>query len=164
MQVASKSLFIMKFLPENYLNTFIYICQQDSPPAWTQEAYRPPRSEYFCCSNRGGGDTPSLLGVPQLGYPHLDLAGVPHLGYPPSGPAWGTPPSWTLLGYPHPDQARVSTHPDLAGVPHQLDLAEVPPIWTWPGYPPCGQTDGWMDGQTDTCQNITFPSYYERRR
>ena len=26
----------------------------------------------------------------------------------------------------------------------------VPPSWTWPGYPPptCGQTDGWMDGQT----------------
>ena len=21
----------------------------------------------------------------------------------------------------------------------------------------CGQTDGWMDGWTDTCENITFP-------
>ena len=82
---------------------------QDSPPAWTQEAYRPPRSEYsFCCPNwgwgvphprsrswwggggypiPGQGGTPSLPGVPHLGFPCPDLTGgVPQPGVPP--PSW----------------------------------------------------------------------------
>ena len=30
------------------------LLKQESPPAWTQEAYRPPRSKYtLCCSSRG---------------------------------------------------------------------------------------------------------------
>ena len=44
----------------------------------------------------------------------------------------------------------------------------TPPGWTWLGYPPLpgpgrGTPLG-VDRQTDTCQNITFPSYYVRGR
>ena len=43
------------------------------------------------------------------------------------------------------------------------------PRWGTPwedlaGVPPSGQTDQWIDGWTDTCENITFPSYYVRGR
>ena len=75
-------------------------------------------------------------GIPTSVYQVLHL--FPEVGYPPGPgltwggyPRWdthlagGTPPGWTWLGY----------HPSWT--------------WTWPGYPPrCGQTDGWMDGQT----------------
>ena len=59
-----------------------------------------------------------------------------------------------MLGYPPPGLTRGGTHwlgyspcLDLAGVPTGWG---TPPAWTWLGYPPpqCGQTDGWMDGQT----------------
>ena len=124
-----------------------------------------------------------LPGQTWMGYPHLDLAGVPLSGpgwgtpwsdldgVPPSGPGWGTPtwtwpryrppvrhdwgtphqtqpgyPSgWTWLGYP----------PGQVGYPPSKTGMGYPPGWTWPGYPP-------VDRQTDTCQNITFPSYYVR--
>ena len=52
---------------------------QESPPAWTQEAYRPPCSEYsFCCPTRvpppGGYRTwvPPPGGYPDLGTPPMD--------------------------------------------------------------------------------------------
>ena len=73
--------------------------KQESPPAWTQEAYRPP-----CSKSLAGGYLPwgTLFpptwpgrGVPTLRYPlpRPDLAwGVPTLGYPPSGPGKGTYP------------------------------------------------------------------------
>ena len=74
-------------------------------------------------------------GVPSIRVPSNQVwQGVPEMGYPPARSGWGylkwgTPP-WQ--GYP------------LAGpgwgTPH-LDLAGVTPPW-------CGQTDGWMDGQT----------------
>ena len=84
--------------------------QQESPPAWTQEAYPPPRSK---SSNREG--------VPTLWCPHPDLPGgylpwpgrVPTLdrGYLP----WGTPPPpFTSQGrYPPPPRqpAKVGTYP-----------------------------------------------------
>ena len=85
-----------------------------------------------------GGGTPSLPGVPHLGYPPSDLTGVspfrPGQGTP-IRPGWGTP-HWTWLEYP------------------PSDLAGVPPHQTWLGYPPSGP--GWgtplgVDRQTDTC-------------
>ena len=76
--------------------------QQESPPAWTQEAYRPPCSEYsFCCPTR----------VPPRGVPD---PGTPPggSGYPPGGGTWpGYPPRclmafWEMLqsimGYGYP--------------------------------------------------------------
>ena len=102
--------------------------QQESPPAWTQEAYRPPRSKCSLCWGWGG--TQSQVG----GYPSQVQGGVPH---PRSGggvtrprsrggtlsQVWGGVQSQmiiqTWLG---------GTHPDLVG--------------GYPGYPP--QPDvGW---------------------
>ena len=58
-----------------------FTCKQESPPAWTQEAYRPPCSEYsFCC--------PILADAPQLTDP--PLAHWP----PPDWVSWLTPPGW----------------------------------------------------------------------
>ena len=67
---------------------------QDSPPAWMQEAYRPPHSKHSCAilHGGGGGSTPSLA----RGYPILTR------GYP--NPCPGGTPSWLGpilgLGYP----------------------------------------------------------------
>ena len=125
--------------------------KQESPPAWTQEAYRPPCSKCsLCCSvswwgggyirGTGGyliqswmGGTPSWTwdGVPHIswmGYPHLDLE-------------WGTPLPGPGMGYPRPSQ--------LDGVPPTWTWDGVPPSagWSTPflnlgwGYPPC-----WLDG------------------
>ena len=93
---------------------------QESPPAWTQEAYRPPCSEYsFCCPN--WVPPPPILTWPKEG------------GYPAGGyPTW-VPPYWpggTLPGYPP-----VLTQ--LPGYPHQQG---TPPP-SWPGrVPRCGLT------------------------
>ena len=85
----------------------------------------------------------------QLGlYYRLFLYGVlifvipkgPRLGTP-RGPGWGTP-HLDLVGYP----------PGMETPP--LDLAAVPPPLAAPGgVPPRCR-------QTDTCENITLPSYY----
>ena len=89
------------------------------------------------------------VGVPQSRYP---LSGYPLLGYPSQGTPWS---GYPLLRYPP------------SGVPHR----GTPLGWTWLGYPPPVPGSGThlgvdrqMDGWTDTCQNITFPSYYVRGR
>ena len=88
--------------------------QQESPPAWTQEAYRPPCSEYsFCCPDR----------VPPPG-------GVP-------GPDRVPPPG----GVPGPGPDRV---PPPGGVPGPGPDRVPPPgggTWTWPGTPRRGYLD-----------------------
>ena len=137
------------------LNTEI---KQESPPAWTQEAYRPRRIKYYSVGYPPCRGTPLARsdrgyprwGSPQLGYP---LVGVPPirvppsqvppaqnwLRYPPPGPGWGTPP--------HLDLAQVSPSPGPGWGTSRLDLARVSPLGV------DRQNDGW----TDTCQNITFP-------
>ena len=79
-------------------NHYTTIYEQESPPAWTQEAYRPSCSKYsLCCSNWvppppscpgwGAGGYPTRV-PPQQGTP-LPLGRVP----PPPGWTWqGTPP------------------------------------------------------------------------
>ena len=86
-------------------------------------------------------------------------------GYPPPPAGYPLPPGWTWQGTPPPRL-------DLAGYPPPAGPGRVPPprclphgilgnvanhygIWV----PPL-----WTDRRTDTCQNITFPSYYVRRR
>ena len=59
---------------------------QDSPPAWTQEAYCPPRSKCSLCWSVGGGGTPQ----PGMGYPPT-WDGVPP-------PTWDGVPPWTWDG------------------------------------------------------------------
>ena len=120
----------------------------------------------------GPGGYPAM-GVPCLGTPHPGLGGYPAKGiaylHTPCPGLGGYPAGGTLPGYPQ----QGTPHPDLAGYPPQLDLTGYPPsvcpmaFWVMLqsimgyGYPPrYGQTDGW----TDTCQNITFPSYYVRGR
>ena len=149
--------------------------QQESPPAWTQEAYRPRRIKYYSMGYVPPiGVPPAQVweGVPEVGYPHPGLMGGTRGGVSP-GQVWpvgggtqdGVPP---CQGTPRPGQmggtqGGVPPCLDLAGVPPYLDLAGVPPpppawtwlgyppppSWTWQGYPPAG-----VDWQSET---ITFP-------
>ena len=113
--------------------------KQESPPAWTQEAYRPPRSKCsLCCSVGGGGGDPSRG---QGGYPILTWLGKyssPILtGGIPSWPGWRIPQSWLegtpswpgwggypILGYPN--RTGVLLWPGLVNPPGK-DLGSV----TW---------------------------------
>ena len=155
------------------------IIKQERPPAWTQEAYRLRRIKYSICYPKWGA-------LPQQGYPaQPGLMGGTWGGVP---PGWGTPTG--LMGWGVPEvgtPGRGTTYQVLMGVPKVWypcpQPGGVPPyqVWwgTWGGVPPsrpgwgtppsgpgwgtpprCGQTDGW----TDTCQNITFPSYHVRGR
>ena len=88
-------------------------------------------------------------------------------GYPPSRvprarvppwPGYPLPPSWTRQGNPPPPAGPGRVPPwlprgILGNVAKHYGIW-VPPLWT----------DRLMDGRTDTCQNITFPSYYVRGR
>ena len=90
-------------------SVFKHMYQQESPPAWTQEAYGPPCSEYsFCC--------PILADPPRTDPPVPDWPLTP----PP-------PPDWLPPGLPLP---RRRTDPPLRWVgwltPHILML---PPFW-----------------------------------
>ena len=96
--------------------------KQESPPAWTQEAYRPPCSEYsFCCPTW----VPPPGGYP-VRYPPGGGTRTPPVRYPP----WGG--TRTPLGVPGqvPPQGG---YPDPPGVPGQ-----VPPPGGVPGHPPGG--------------------------
>ena len=78
-------------------------CRQESPPAWTQEAYRPPCSKYsLCCPNwvpPPGQGTPPARVPPSQSTPLARVPpsqGTPHQGTPPARvapPSQGTPPS-----------------------------------------------------------------------
>ena len=108
------------------------VAKQESPPAWTQEAYRLPCSEYsFCCSNWvPPGRVP----------PHPDLAwGVPYLGNPPGR----VPPSWPGLGgYPYWGIPYLGTPPGVCPIAFWVMLQSIVGY----GYPPVDrQIDGWMD-------------------
>ena len=93
-----------KWIGVIYRFVCVYWCSrtrdiQESLPAWTQEAYRPPCSEYsFCCPNW----VPPWQGT--------------HVGYPLSWPGHGG----TLHGYPPAGYTPQQ-------VPPQLDLAGYPP-------------------------------------
>ena len=87
------------------------------------------------------GGTPSLPGgTPEWGTPCPDLArGYPVLGYPPGrdlGPVTGVPP--------------------------RKDMGAVEVLWDGNGVNPPPPPP--RCGQTDTCENSVFPSYYVRGR
>ena len=76
--------------------SYLYSSQK-SPPAWTQEAYRPLRSKYsLCCPISGGKGTPVLTGGRGGWYPSL-ARGVPQSwpGGTPSLAMGATPPGGT---------------------------------------------------------------------
>ena len=131
------------------------VSKQESPPVWTQEAYRPPHSCSKCLLFQGAGGTPDLGwgtpptwtwdGVP----PTWTWDGVPPppgpgMGYPLPGPGMGYPPTWTWDGVPPYLDLGWGTPPsDRTRVPPlPSDRTGVPPCQTGPGYPPtpCGQT------------------------
>ena len=109
----------------------VTIIKQESPPAWTQEAYRPPCSEYsFCCPTRVR--YPPWGGVPGLRYPPR---GGTRTSVPPPGgyPDFGTPRGGVPgLRYPLPRGGTRTSVPPRGGT------------WTPPGgvpglrYPPGG--------------------------
>ena len=136
-----------------------------SPPAWTQEAYRPPCSEYsFCCPIwvpppylAGGFPVGGTLpGYPLPGYPPVLTParvppcpgwGVPYLGTPPARvpPHQGTlppghPPGWTRQGTP---QLDLVGYPLPAAPWHSGKCCKAlwdmgtPQVWTdWKHYLP----------------------------
>ena len=130
-------------LPKKYF----YLCKlsvvhntlwyQESPLAWTQDAYHPPHSKCsICWWGICMGDTPSSDGG---GYPIEWCWGVPHPGYPPpsrAGP--GVTPHHSDLaqrGTPSPSRPAWGTPPPIIqtwpggtpGTPYHRDLAGVPP-------------------------------------
>ena len=150
---------------------------QESPPAWTQEAYRPPCSEYsFCCPTRvpppGGVPdrvTPPggyLTRVPPLGGDLTrvpPLGGVPDLGTPP-GSTWLGTPLGGVSGYP-PGGGYLTGYPPGGGSgypPHRCLMAfwEMLQSIMGYGYPP-PWTDRLVDGQTRV---KTLPSLVLRTR
>ena len=112
----------MFYIDLHWLKEAVLLVQQESPPAWTQEAYRPPCSEYsFCC--------PTWVPPPPAGYPPpilTWLGGGTWPGYPPP-PGQGTPPSWPGRG------GYLTRVPPRPGYPPHPDLAGG---GTWPGTPP----------------------------
>ena len=160
-------------LSTTFQNTSYYFQnEQESPPAWTQEAYRPPCSEYsFCCPTRvpprggtwpryppgGSGYPPGRGGYLTRVPPGGDLTRVPPRGVPDPG----TPPGGGGGGVPDPGPpgggylTRVPPRggvPDLGtppggggpGTPQGGYLTQVPPRGecTWPGYPPASWHSG----------------------
>ena len=135
--------------------------KQESPPAWTQEAYRPPRSNNsFCChiladpplrldlTPPPAGPDPPLAGPDP---PWLDL--TPPWTWPPPGWTWpprtwppwldltppaGPDPPWTWPPPPPLAGPDPPPSPPAGPDPPQLDLTPppswdlTPPGWTWP--------------------------------
>ena len=117
---------------------FSYIQKQESPLAWTQEAYRPTLSKCsLCCSVSWWG---------WGGYP------IPGPGWGVLHPRWGVPPPWPGMGYP-------SSRPGVGYPP--ISWKGKCPTWTLDGILP--PSAGWgtppasVDRHTDSWQNITFP-------
>ena len=143
-----------------------HVDQEDSPPAWTQEAYRPQEAQ--------DADPPLLTDPPRLDltppadwtwhpplsadWPGPPLPPVGWLTWLPPGWTWPpaprrldlTPPGWTwpppLADWPDPP---AGPDPPLLAGPDPPPAGPDPPPptgWTWPPPPKCGQTE-----------NITFP-------
>ena len=110
--------------------THVKMKNKISPPAWTQEAYRPPCSEY----------SPSQVVLPVV----PPLGGVPDLGSTPGGYLTREPP----LGWPDPGNPPRGGVPDPGtppggspdpGTPLGGYLTRVPPRGgTWQRVPPGG--------------------------
>ena len=103
--------------------------EQESPPAWTQEAHRPPRSRSKYLLFRWGGVPPQTWD----GVPPPSKVGVPPQRWGTPFQGWGTPPpvqGW--IRYPPCPRLDWVPPPPVQGwirYPH-------PPIQGWIEYPP----------------------------
>ena len=89
----------------------------------------------------------------QWGYPIPGWGG----GGTPSWPDWGYPIlTWPRVGVPLPPGRDLGP---FTGGPPEKDVGPVEVLWDGDGVPPLPRC-----GQTDTCENSTFPSYYVRAR
>ena len=108
--------------------------QQESPPAWKQDAYHPPCSDYsFCC--------PILADPP----PRVDWN-------PPAGWTWSPP-----LAEPDPPPPGWTWPPPAGPDPSPfLDLTP-PTSWTWP---PPNWTEDWPPLWTDRIMDRRMSKHY----
>ena len=120
--------------------------KQESPPAWTQEAYRLPRSKCSLCW--WGGTPSSHVGG---GYSIQSWWGVPHPfmvggGGTPSSHGGGYPiHSWLVGGVPHPFMVGGGVpHPVMVGGTPSSHGGVPPTIQTWLGYPPPPTMQTWL--------------------
>ena len=114
--------------------------QQGYPPGqvwWGYPRWGTPQQGYPLTRSNGG--------CPRWGAPSQVWQGVPKVGYAPAG----VPPRPGPMGGTQ------------SGVTPLSDLAEVP-LPSGPGRGTLPKV--WTDRWTNTCQNITFPSYYVRGR
>ena len=132
--------------------------KEECPPAWPQEAYRPPRSKYLLCCPGWRRGTPVLSGL-EGGTPVLSwLEGTPVLSWPGEGypspvltggggnPGLGYP--WPELGYlphgtgvpPSQDCGTPQKGPWTRDLEKNLELGYPPWVWTdthvWKHYLP----------------------------
>ena len=109
-----------------------FYAEQESPPAWTQEAYRPPCSKYS-------------LHVVLTGYPPR-VPTPPGQGTPPARvtpPGQGTPPRLDLAGYPPPPRHSGKCCKALwdTGTPPWHSGKCCKALWDMGTPPPRGQTN-----------------------
>ena len=164
----------------------MYDIKQESPPAWTQGAYRLRRIKYSICFPKWGNPWVPHLGYPPPpsqvqrgvgGTPQPGLMGVPPdqvqwgvggtpwqaSGYTPGQVQWGIPKVGYPLGRGTPGQVWWGV-PLQQGVPPSQVWQGVPKVgyppagWTWPGYPPC------RCGLTNKVKLLPPISYYVRGR
>ena len=142
------------------------ISKQESPTAWTQEAYRPPCS----CSVWWVGGTPGTpppsrpgQGVHSLGStPSQVWGGTPaRSGVGTPSQVWGVPRPGLDGGYPIPEVGVPWPGLDGGGwgTPHHSDLDGIPPDLRW-GTPNHPDLDGVRPPPPRKCEqteNITFP-------
>ena len=143
-----------------------FIKKQESPPAWTQEAYRPRRIKYSICYPRWG--------TPRWGNPQPGVMGylrwVPPIGWLPSGyPLWGPPGQvWqggTWGGVPPVGVPPVRSNggylrwgTPVSGYPLARSDRGVPEV----GYPPVGvppvRSNGGYLRYGTPCQGTPWPA------
>ena len=111
--------------------------KQESPPAWTQEAYRPPHSHSKSLLFGGGGGPSTKNFFPSLNM-YQAKSGVKNFSLywdpvPPLDLRLGSPP-WTWTWDSPPPQPGPGTPPDL-DPPTSTWTWNPPPPWPWPRTP-----------------------------
>ena len=110
----------------------VHIVKQESPPAWTQEAYRSPLIKYSICCSVPEGGTPSQVQIQTRGWYPIPGPGPDGGDYPIPGPDGGVP---------HP-RSRQGGNPSLVqtrggGTPSQVQMGVTPSlVGGYPGVPP----------------------------